>query len=108
MIGSKIKDLRLKYKMTQEELAKKLNTTQSLINRWENGDRNPSLKTLKSISTVFNVSLDILAFDKKEIEKLKIKDKNLLSKIKDLEKLSDDEKETVFKVIDSLLANKEK
>lgn len=84
-IGEKIKTLRKKTGMTQEALAKKLDVIQQQIHRWESGGRNPSLKTLTKLSKIFNVSLDTLILDGKEIKNLKIKDENILEKIKKLE-----------------------
>jgi len=105
-IGDKIKSLRKQHKMTQEELAKKMGTTQPMQNHWENGFRTPSLKTLKKVAKIFNVSLDVLAMDEKDLKHLNSKDQNVLSRLKRFENLDESEKETILRMIDSLASSK--
>lgn len=59
-IGSNIKKLRKINHLSQSELAKQLNTTQSAIANYENNHRQPNLETLLEISTIFKVSVDTL------------------------------------------------
>ncbi len=58
MIGEKIRELRTKNGMTQSDLAEKLFVTTQAVSRWEKGDVEPSLTTVKIISEIFNVSID--------------------------------------------------
>ena len=106
MIGEKIKGLRKAKNMTQEELSKMLKVSQPVLNRWETGSRNPSLKTLKKISDVFNISIDTLLLDHKDMKKLTIQDKTLLEKLQQIERLSDQEKEMVINLINALAQKK--
>jgi len=50
---------RIKNKMTQKELAKRLKTKQSVISRVENAQTTPSLSFLKRLASVFNAELKI-------------------------------------------------
>ncbi len=50
---------RIKHKMTQKELARKLKTKQSVISRVENAQTTPSLSFLKRLASVFNTELKI-------------------------------------------------
>jgi len=50
---------RIKHKMTQKELARRLKTKQSVISRVENGQTTPSLSFLKRLASVFNAELKI-------------------------------------------------
>lgn len=50
---------RTKSKMTQKELARRLNTKQSVISRVENAQTTPSLSFLKRLASVFDTSLKI-------------------------------------------------
>ena len=59
-IGKLIKELRIEMKLTQTELAKKLNTTQDTISLWELGKSFPDIFSLIKISQIFNVSTDFL------------------------------------------------
>jgi DNA-binding transcriptional regulator YiaG len=47
--GSRIRELRLKLDMTQEEFAHSLGITVSTVNRWENGHSEPSKLARASI-----------------------------------------------------------
>lgn len=60
MIGDRIKQLRLDAKMTQPELAKRLDVTRSAVAAYENNSRQPSFQILIRLSHIFNVSTDYL------------------------------------------------
>lgn len=60
VLGEKIKSLRVSRKMTQSELAEKLNVTKSTISSYENDSRQPSYEVLIKISSLFNVTIDSL------------------------------------------------
>ena len=52
-------EARIKKGMTQEDLAKAMNTKQSVISRVENAKTVPSLSFLKRLAQVFNASLQV-------------------------------------------------
>ena len=58
--AERLKALRMEHRMTQRELASKLNMSQSTIALYENGDRRPDLDTINKIADIFNVSIDYL------------------------------------------------
>jgi len=58
--GNFIYNLRKNAKLSQNELAKKLNVTNKAVSKWENGNCKPALNQLKELSQVFNVSLEEL------------------------------------------------
>lgn len=60
MIGDRIKQLRLDAKMTQPELAEKLNVTRSAVATYENNTRQPSFNVLIKLVQIFHVSTDYL------------------------------------------------
>ena len=57
---NRMKELRLEHHLTQKELAKKLNTSNSSVCDWEKGRSQPDLQTLANIATLFDVSTDYL------------------------------------------------
>lgn len=57
-IGSRVSNLRLKNKISQEELAKRLNVDRSSLSRLENGKRKVSTDELTILSKFFNKSSD--------------------------------------------------
>ncbi len=60
ILGEKIKTLRVNAKMSQRELADRLNIAKSVISYYESGDRCPSYDVLIRISRIFNVTTDYL------------------------------------------------
>ena len=72
-IGSRIKELRIKNKITQEELSKTLQVSTQAVSKWENGG-SPDLELIPLIATYFKVSTDFL-FDQKQNEIIDIEDK---------------------------------
>lgn len=69
-IGSTIKDLRLKQKITQEQLSAHLGVTPQAISRWEAGNGYPDIEILPSIAEYFSVTTDtLLGINRTEREK---------------------------------------
>lgn len=60
IIGKNLTTLRLESKMTQAELAEKLNYTDKSVSKWENGDAMPPVDTLKNLADLYGVTLDYL------------------------------------------------
>lgn len=59
-------DARLKKGLTQEDLAEKIGTKQSVISRLESGNANPSFAFLKRIAQALNFQLEIKFTPSKE------------------------------------------
>ena len=57
-IGSFLSTERKKEKLTQKQLAEKINITFQAVSRWEKGISVPSLDVLDDLSRIFNVSID--------------------------------------------------
>ena len=57
---NRIKDLRRKFYMSQKDLAKKLNTTQSTVSQWENGHYQPDYSAQVYLAYMFRCSVDYL------------------------------------------------
>ena len=60
VIAQNITQLRQNRKMTQNELAEKLNYSDKAVSKWERGESLPDVLVLKSIADLFGVSLDYL------------------------------------------------
>ena len=60
MIAERLKDIRIENDLTQAQMAKILNTTQTSYNRWENNVELISLKKLTKVCNYFNTSIDYL------------------------------------------------
>ena len=60
MFGKIIKELRVERKMSQDELAQKLNITQSTVAKYEREDRDLNTELIIKICRLFNISADYL------------------------------------------------
>lgn len=66
-IGPKIKEFRNKAGLTQKDLADQLHVTYQAVSRWENGDAEPSIETLKEMCVILNCSIEkLFEMEKKE------------------------------------------
>ena len=60
ILGENIRRLRIKNKMTQNDLSKKMNKAESTIGMWEQGRRELDYDSLKDLASLFDVSIDFL------------------------------------------------
>lgn len=56
----RLKELRLKYGLSQAQVAKMANVTKVTISAYENGTREPSFGTLIRLASIFGISTDYL------------------------------------------------
>ena len=68
-LGQKLKELRSKNNLTQKELADKLHVSFQTVSKWENGENEPDIATLKELATLFNCSVDYLIGGEEETPK---------------------------------------
>ncbi|WPK10680.1 helix-turn-helix transcriptional regulator [Lysinibacillus louembei] len=66
-LSGKIKKIRVENKLTQEQLAEKLQVSRSTISSWETGRSYPDLEMVIVICDCFNVSLDFLLREDEEM-----------------------------------------
>ena len=59
-IGNKIKQLRYKASLTQEQLAEKLGLSAQAVSKWENAVAMPDITLLPEIAEIFGISIDEL------------------------------------------------
>ncbi len=59
--GLIIKELREKAHMTQQELGKKINRDKGIVSRYENNYQAVPFETMRTLASIFNVSMDYLA-----------------------------------------------
>ncbi|MBQ7884845.1 MAG: helix-turn-helix transcriptional regulator [Clostridia bacterium] len=57
VIGNNIKELRKIHKLTQNDLAEKLNYSNKAISRWESGEVIPDVNTLNKICDIFQIPI---------------------------------------------------
>ena len=59
-LGKKIRQLRYKAGLTQEQLAEKLSVGPQSVSKWENAASMPDITTLPLLAEIFGVSIDEL------------------------------------------------
>ena len=69
-IGNRIKSVRIRLNLTQEELANQLNVTPQAISRWENNISMPDVSMIPLLAEKLKVSADFLLLDKSNTYKL--------------------------------------
>ncbi|QGN61704.1 helix-turn-helix domain-containing protein [Leuconostoc citreum] len=69
-----LKELRLRHKLSQRQLAKKLNVSPKTISNWENERNLPDIELIIKISKVLDVTLDELITGNSQLENKLIKD----------------------------------
>ena len=81
IIGKNIQKLRLNSKMTQFELAEKLNYSDKAVSKWERGESCPEPETMLELSKLFNVQIDYFYYEEHKKEYVNPKNK---TRIRDL------------------------
>lgn len=69
IVAKNISDLRKIYKMTQAELAERLNYSDKAVSKWERAEGMPDVETLKKIADLFDVSVDSLLTENSDVKK---------------------------------------
>ena len=98
---NRLKQLRIKKNIKQQDLAKALNVTKQSVSNWENNKRLPDINTLIQLADFYNCSLDFLVG--RELKEDNLKTINNL--ISDLGSSSYDE---VISILNILKKTKEK
>ena len=55
-----LRELREEKGLTQSQLAEQVHFSLSIVNKWENGKKNPSVEAIKILAKFFNVTTDYL------------------------------------------------
>ena len=76
--AEKLKNLRKQAGMSQEKLAEKLNVSRQAVTKWETETGLPDIENVMAISAMFDISVDELLSDEKEI---KVKDDYLFESV---------------------------
>ncbi|MGL4453143.1 MAG: DUF5680 domain-containing protein [Sarcina sp.] len=65
MFGERLRSVRIKNNLSQEQLGEKINVSRQAISKWETGEGYPEIDKLLYISDLFGISLDYLIKGKK-------------------------------------------
>lgn len=73
-LGEKIREARIKYGLSQEQLAEKISVSRSAIAKWETDKGLPDVGNLKSLARLLNVSVDHLLDETQTVDNLVIRE----------------------------------
>jgi transcriptional regulator with XRE-family HTH domain len=106
-LGNTIKRIREQKGLLQKQVAAQLKIGQTNYNKLENGNREPSVKELQQLATLFGMTVDqILHFEGDIPAEVMIENKPGFEQLNLLNQLDEDDKATVFKIIDTMLTKK--
>ena len=98
-IGSFLRELRKEQRITQEDLAEKLNVSSRTISRWETGSNMPDISLLIEIADFFDISIPEIINGERKSEKMDEEVKEVAEKLSDY---ADAEKVNIIKEIRKL------
>jgi len=106
-LGKIIKEIRNNRGFIQKQVAAELGIGYTNYNKMENGIREPSVQELKQLATLFGMTTDqILNYNNNVPAEVKIEDKRDFEKIDLINQLDEEDKQTVLKIIDTMLTKK--
>lgn len=104
MIGERIRKLRKENKLSQAELANKIDVVSHMISQYENDKVMPSTETIIKIAKLFNVSIDYLLIEEAEIKQTSFDEKDFEDKIQQIKSLPYEDKMSLFHILEGLIA----
>lgn len=95
-IGAFIKELRKEKRLTQEQLAEKLNVSGRTVSRWETGTNMPDISLLTELAEFFDVSIPEIIDGERKSENMNQEVKETADKMADY---ASAEKENIIKSV---------
>lgn len=99
--GKKIAALRKELKLSQTDLAKQLNTSVSVISRYERDEMTPSIDTAKRLANLLSTTVGYLLGENEDADLLK--DPAMLKRLQEIQNLPQEDKNGILYSIDNLL-----
>lgn len=90
---------RKQKKIRQADLGKMVGTSGDIIGKYERGENTPSIEVATKMADALDVTLDYLVKDG-EYEEV---DKETLKRLKDIQRLSSEQKSHVFALLDAFI-----
>ena len=99
--GKRISILRKELGLSQTDLANKLNTSVSVVSRYELDKMTPSVDTAKKLAQLLNTSVGYLLGENNNAELFK--DPEMLKRFQDISEFSEEDKEHILYTLDALI-----
>lgn len=105
-IGDNIKRVREAKNLTQKEVIMAIDMGAAMYSRIESGKTEPSLTTLEKIAKALGVSLVELIQSNESLSDVNSVDKSLMEKVRLMEALNDEERKTIYTMLDAFIGKK--
>jgi len=105
-IGSNIKRVREAKNLSQKEVITAIDMGAAMYSRIESGKTEPSLSTLEKIAKALGVSLTELIQSDESMSDVNSVDKSLMEKVRLMEALNDEERKTIYTMLDAFIGKK--
>ena len=106
-IGQNIKKIREDKNLTQQQIAELIHMHRSNYSKVESGQRELSVDAINKVAKYFGMTIDqIVNFDGAIPQEITIEDKAMMEQVKMIQELEPDEKNMVFKMVDTFLTKK--
>jgi len=99
--GKKLRECREAKGLSQKELAKLLNTSYSVIGKYEPDEMQPSIEAAKKIAKLIDTTVGYLLGETDEENILK--DPEMLKRLNEIEKMDNEDKGSILKVLDGFI-----
>ena len=106
-LADNIKTIREEKGLKQIEVAIHIGVDKSAYSKIEKGMRAVTIEELQKMTHLFNMTTDqIINYDGKIPTEVVIEDKTAVEQMRLIQQLDDDDRQTIFKLIDKMLTNK--
>jgi transcriptional regulator with XRE-family HTH domain len=105
-IGNKIRTAREAKGLTQKQVAIEIGMDQSQYSKIEKGKTDPYTSTVEKIAKALGMTLSELFSSDDIFREVNSQDKSLMEKLRLVELLEDEERKSVYNIIDGLFAKK--
>jgi len=99
--GKKLRECREGKSLSQNEVAKLLNTNHSIIGKYERDEVKPTIDVVKRLAEVLDTTVGFLLGESNQLNILK--DSAMLDRLNDLQNLSDKDKDYILYTLDGLI-----
>lgn len=106
-LADNIKTIREEKNLKQIEVASHIGVDKSAYSKIEKGLRALTVDELQKIAQLFNMATDqVINYDGKLPKEVTLEDKTAVEQMRLIQQLDEDDKQTIFKLIDKMLTNK--
>jgi transcriptional regulator with XRE-family HTH domain len=106
-LSENIKTIREEKNLKQIEVATHIGVDKSAYSKIEKGARALTVDELQKVAQLFNMTTDqIINYDGKLPKEVVIEDKTAVEQMRMIQQLDEEDKQTIFRLIDKMLTNK--